>query len=549
MYDRIRRHRTLDQSKVYLNQNVGDANLTIQELKQAIYNGDANRIMKRMSAYSSNVTGSDSYWHKRRGELESTFEQKPPATVFFTMSYADNHWNDLHELMPRNFDNNQQNNNENQNEPNVLEDSISNNNETSDSNETQNDKAIRSQKYRDVLENPHLVDWYFGFRLNQFLEVVFDGVLECEWRWHRYEWQSRSSIHAHGAARFKNDPGLIDLTTKVYAGRLASKSIGAKVFENLDEIKKLENIIEEAIQAEEIVTNYADTLITAMNGKCINGSPLVAQVPDPHPCSLRTSKVPENDKEADYDELAGCCQRHLCSLEGYCKSKKAGIACRFGFPFKHREKTIIEFTETANSVRAEISLKRNDSFMNQHCRIVSNEWRANVDMQLILDHHAAINYMVKYATKGEKAGTEFTQMFKDVVGPASLDDNPQSKLRSIMVKSVAGKRDIGQCEVSRLILGEPMYHSSFNYIVLSTDFNSREVNLDKNIDENEPATKKSMLDFFGNRLKISQIRCQLINVKNLIDFARIFRIVKNELVLRNDTEKTVVITYPKVINF
>jgi hypothetical protein len=91
-----------------------------------------------------------------------------------------------------------------------------------------------------------------------------------------------------------------------------------------------------------------------------------------------------------------------------------------------------------------------------------------------------------------------------------------------------------------------MYHSSFNYIVLSTDFNSREINLDRNTEDDDSATKKSMLDFYANRYKMTQIQCQLPNIKNLIDFAKTFKIVKNQLVLRNDTEKTVVITYPKV---
>ena len=49
------------------------------------------------------------------------------------------------------------------------------------------------------------------------------GILKCEWRWHRFEWQSRSSIHAHDAAKFKNDPGLIQLTNNVYIGREALK--------------------------------------------------------------------------------------------------------------------------------------------------------------------------------------------------------------------------------------------------------------------------------------------------------------------------------------
>ena len=119
----------------------------------------------------------------------STFEQKKPATVFFTFSYADNHWPDLQKLLPENPASNQRE---------------------------------RSKK---VLNNSHVVDWYFDYLLKKFLKVFFHDVLECEWRWHRYEWQMRNAIHAHGAARWKNDPGLIELTKVAYEGRLAEEKI------------------------------------------------------------------------------------------------------------------------------------------------------------------------------------------------------------------------------------------------------------------------------------------------------------------------------------
>jgi hypothetical protein len=86
-YDRIRRHRALNQSKIYLKQNIGklnitkifeyfflliylmnthslgNANLTVKELKDGLTNGNGEMVMKRMSAYSANITGSNSYWY------------------------------------------------------------------------------------------------------------------------------------------------------------------------------------------------------------------------------------------------------------------------------------------------------------------------------------------------------------------------------------------------------------------------------------------------------------------------------------------------------
>ena len=120
------------------------------------------------------------------------------------------------------------------------------------------------KRYKNVLDNPHLVDYYFSYRLNEFLKVVFDGILDCEWRWHRYEWQSRSSIHCHGAAKFKNDPGLSELTRKVYQGRQAKLQLEIPGISEYS-INKLNEIVVLGIESEKTVINYTNTLLTTMN--------------------------------------------------------------------------------------------------------------------------------------------------------------------------------------------------------------------------------------------------------------------------------------------
>jgi hypothetical protein len=57
-------------------------------------------ILKKMSSYTANLTGSDQYWQQRRSELRSIFHQKGSGTGFFTFSFADNHWDDLHRILP-----------------------------------------------------------------------------------------------------------------------------------------------------------------------------------------------------------------------------------------------------------------------------------------------------------------------------------------------------------------------------------------------------------------------------------------------------------------
>ena len=55
-------------------------------------------------------------------------------------------------------------------------------------------------------------------------------------------------------------------------------------------------------------------------------------------------------------------------------------------------------------MKAKLVLKRNDPFINIQNKLICDNWRGNVDMQLIHNQKAAINNMVKYATKSKKAG-------------------------------------------------------------------------------------------------------------------------------------------------
>ncbi len=80
-------------------------------------------------------------------------------------------------------------------------------------------------------------------------------------------------------------------------------------------------------------------------------------------------------------------------------------------------KTRREFVETDSNVHAEIHPKRNDHYLNMHNRAICHNWRGNVYLQIILDKSAAINYMVKYATKSEKTGKPLQQTNKDVKAP------------------------------------------------------------------------------------------------------------------------------------
>ena len=102
-------------------------------------------------------------------------------------------------------------------------------------------------------------------------------------------------------------------------------------------------------------------------------------------------------------------------------------------------------------------------------RIISENWSTNIDFQIILDQAAAISYMVKYASKAERAGISLNDLYQPVILNSDQNDNPASKLRSVMLKKVSGKLDLGQCEVCRLLMSEPLFFSTFEYVTQSLE--------------------------------------------------------------------------------
>ena len=57
-----------------------------------------------MCRYGANITGSRPYWHAKQQELQAIFATKGCATLFFTLSAADTHWDGFFDLMPTGYE-------------------------------------------------------------------------------------------------------------------------------------------------------------------------------------------------------------------------------------------------------------------------------------------------------------------------------------------------------------------------------------------------------------------------------------------------------------
>lgn len=146
-----------------------------------------SNLMKKIFYYSKEVTGSNLYWNKVNQDLNATVKQMGVPTIFFTLSMAEYHWPDFLSIF----------------------DSC--------------DHAEINLKL--VQDNPHLVDWYFTIRTENFVKPWFYDYLDAPWHWYRFHYASRGSIHFHGLAKLKSDPGLVQLTAVALKWYLAKQKL------------------------------------------------------------------------------------------------------------------------------------------------------------------------------------------------------------------------------------------------------------------------------------------------------------------------------------
>ena len=94
----IQRKRILQQTSIFLKQNPGEAHLTAEELCQMAASDNPHVFISKISRYHGNITGSNAYWHKAKDDLKAIISHNGAPTLFFTFSFADMDWPELHAL-------------------------------------------------------------------------------------------------------------------------------------------------------------------------------------------------------------------------------------------------------------------------------------------------------------------------------------------------------------------------------------------------------------------------------------------------------------------
>jgi hypothetical protein len=128
---------------------------------------------------------------------------------------------------------------------------------------------------------------------------------------------------------------------------------------------------------------YVDWLMTTFNEELPDEN---WRIPDPHSSAVSATTV---DNRVNYQRLVNTVERHTRCSAAYClKQNRVDLLAerRFGFPKPLQEETELSLElmvgKNTNSVESELHTKRNDQRLNSHNRVMLENWRANVDLQV-----------------------------------------------------------------------------------------------------------------------------------------------------------------------
>ena len=554
LQDLDERQRIVSQANVYITKNKDDTRITgdvLRNIASARTSSEFFSLSKRLQTYSSNVLGSNGYFAYHKKQLLALMESEGIGTVWFTLSFANYYWADFLHLfgpMP-------------QKDVNESEEAF--------------EKRWKKEGLRRFNMHPQIADEFFYRRTESFLQQFLgpDG-LDALWHWYRYEYQSRGTIHLHGLARLRSDPGLDKLGQLIYKGRKAAQLLQQPLkhgdvivplpedfqpITNRDDISKLEEDVRIGEDAERKVIKYHDFLVTAWNpdpnpdAKDQERSPYEPLLSHHHPSATYIG----NGKDERYRRLCEVCMRHRHS-RSYCQEKGY---CRFRFPKPITESTqvlIEELTYKKGSQKGKVRRtmlkivpKTNDGWLNTHSKIGLQYWGGNLDLQILLDTQAVLLYVAKYVAKTETLSAGLVAIHKSVIKRvADTDDiNPAKVLRHLFQK-LTGGRDKSLQESCHLGLSLPLVRCSKKFVTVNLVSNIRKVNVEAL--ENEHAVESKIQDLYPQRLNEHKwfdkhdYNRGYLEVMSCREFCRIYKRVKGEkIACVEDPSNTVITVSPQ----
>ncbi|XP_012143156.1 uncharacterized protein LOC105662771 [Megachile rotundata] len=342
-----------------------------------------------------------------------------------------------------------------------------------------------------IHENPMITAEFFKRRVEIFRKTFLKPVFRVNDFWMRYEWQFRGSPHVHGLLWLDNAPSLTSIATMTEAEKNVALAF-------CDGLTKAWN---------------PDSSVRPANGD--------------HPCRKIFSEI--ENLEEDLALILNTVQRHTrCGQHCIRKVRNSNLyACRFKFPQPLCEEST--FVEENGAI---VFLpKRNDPLLNRYNKLITQTWRANVDIAIVTSIEAILNYIAKYVSKGEVASTNFSELIARIADLYQANDNGTVIIRKLLQASLTG-RDYSAQEVCHVLMGWPIFERTRTFVVL-------------NLNENQWVPIDAANLHLNNMITRYRTRARSLNV-TLFDFYKNFKIERNEVKRRQ--KSTIVRVFPRLKN-
>ena len=481
--------------------NDGDdfASLTVGELK-ALSKDDKYKVMSHVSKFGRSMRNTPEFFKDRRKELQSMCDALGDPHVFATHSFADTFCPYLAEFI-------------------LAWQGIDRDGGQSPFQIGINDKEAKSRRWKLLEANPALAAHFFALKTELYLEHICVGILGAQAFWSRYEWQSRGSTHAHYFLWLRDTPQVNHLDEwvrqeleKIIADRHDGtvpgdndEPAGAPATDEPrtyteSDLKVVEKRLNERALADGPTRRAAEFWrgFAQHHNEAWDDAEQQPDLPAnaPHPA---TRKLSDLGDLSEFDECEGTvlrgteapawlvrdiafCRnmmtRHTDHVP-YClrRNKATGeVFCRFHYPLEGHapvEEAHFYVERSGARFRWKINLGINDRLINSVNLWQMAAHRANVDFRPLFDHHTAVEYATKYATKAEKGSKAQETIFAHAISRASNkyddDASAQHAYASFLVQTV-GARDWSSQEVGHVAFGHATCISShkFDYATLST---------------------------------------------------------------------------------
>ena len=421
-------------------------------------------LIQRDKAYKllKEVRGTPAYWQKVHYDVLAQIRQLGLPTWFLTLSAAEMKWPEVIQIIARQYGT------------------------------TFSDEDVMNMTWEEksswLKRNPVTAARHFQYRLDQFWKIVITSEAKPIGNvvdyMIRIEFQARGSPHAHTIIWVKDAPQYGKESDKEVTDFIDKYQICTKPTED-EELLEL-------VQLQKHVHSKS----CLRYGSCRFGIPKM-----PSPQTLISSE-PETDNKT---ELVCAAKKVFSKVQKTLDGMETEGDVTLDEVLNISEISFDSYLEALKTSKNghSVVLRRNPSEMNinSYNPNLLRIWKANMDIQYILDAYACVMYVTSYMMKSEKAMGE---LLKQVV-KESRGDDIRTQLRKLGT-TFLNNREVSSQESSYRILSLPLKRQSRKVVFINTDPKCERTSMTKPLsaiqtleDDDEDLYLTSLIDRYAAR--------------------------------------------------